>query len=143
MPRGDKSEYSEKQKRKAEHIEQSYEQRGLSNDEAEARAWATVNKQSGGGEKKGGSGQRKSETAKRADRKDSAQRAAAARKGKPANRGPASRGPANRGSAQSRSRSGSKSLTEMTRDELMKRARERDVRGRSRMRKAELIRALS
>ncbi|WP_286784528.1 MULTISPECIES: Rho termination factor N-terminal domain-containing protein [Pseudomonas] len=133
MPRGDKSEYSEKQKRKAEHIEQSYEQRGLSNDEAEARAWATVNKQSGGGEKKGGSGQRKSETAKRADRKDSAQRAAAARKGKPANRG----------SAKSRSRSGSTSLTEMTRDELMKRARERDVRGRSRMRKAELIRALS
>lgn len=143
MPRGDKSDYSEKQKRKAEHIEQSYEQRGLSNDEAEARAWATVNKQSGGGEKKGGSGQRKSETAKRADRKASAQRAAAARKGEPANRGPASRGPANRGSAQSRSRSGSTSLTEMTRDELMKRARERDVRGRSRMRKAELIRALS
>jgi len=143
MPRGDKSDYSEKQKRKAEHIEQSYEQRSLSSDEAEARAWATVNKQSGGGEKKGGSGQGKSETAKRADRKDSAQRAAAARKGEPASRGPANRGPANRGSAQSRSRSGSTSLTEMTRDELMKRARERDVRGRSSMRKAELIRALS
>jgi len=133
MPRGDKSDYSEKQKRKAAHIEQSYEERGLSTGEAEARAWATVNKQSGGGEKKGGSGQRKSETAKRADRKDSAHRAAAARKGKPANRGPASRG----------SRGGSTSLTELTRDELMKRARERHVRGRSRMRKAELIRALS
>ncbi len=143
MPRGDKSDYSEKQKRKAEHIEQSYEQCGLSSDEAEARAWATVNKQSGGGEKKGGSGQGKSETAKRAHRKDSAQRAAAARKGEPASRGPANRGPANRGSAQSHSRSGSTSLTEMTRDELMKRARERDVRGRSSMRKAELIRALS
>ncbi|PZP20929.1 MULTISPECIES: Rho termination factor N-terminal domain-containing protein [Pseudomonas] len=133
MPRGDKSDYSEKQKRKAEHIEQSYEQRGLSSDEAEARAWATVNKQSGGGEKKGGSGQRKSETAKRADRKDSAHRAAAARKGNPANRGSASRG----------SRGSSTSLTDLTRDELMKRARERDVRGRSSMRKAELIRALS
>lgn len=133
MPRGDKSDYSDKQKRKAEHIEQSYEKRGVSTGEAEARAWATVNKQSGGGEKKGGSGQRKSETAKRADRKDSAHRAASARKGKPANRA----------SAQSRSRSGSTSLTELTRDELMKRARERDVRGRSSMRKAELIRALS
>lgn len=133
MPRGDKSDYSDKQKRKAEHIEQSYEKRGVSTGEAEARAWATVNKQSGGGEKKGGSGQRKSETAKRADRKDSAHRAASARKGKPANRA----------SAQSRSRSGSTSLTDLTRDELMKRARERDVRGRSSMRKAELIRALS
>ncbi len=133
MPRGDKSDYSDKQKRKAEHIEQSYEKRGVSTGEAEARAWATVNKQSGGGEKKGGSGQRKSETAKRADRKDSAHRAASARKGKPANRA----------SAQSRSRSGSTSLTDLTRDELMKRARERDVRGRSSMRKSELIRALS
>ncbi|WP_313518154.1 Rho termination factor N-terminal domain-containing protein [Pseudomonas sp.] len=132
MPRGDKSDYSEKQKRKAEHIEESYEKRGVSTGEAEARAWATVNKQSGGGDK-GGSGQRKSETAKRADRKDSAHRAASARQGKPANRG----------SAQSRSRSGSTSLSDMTRDELMKRARERDVRGRSSMRKAELIRALS
>lgn len=132
MPRGDKSDYSDKQKRKAEHIEESYEKRGVSTGEAEARAWATVNKQSGGGDK-GGSGQRKSETAKRADRKDSAQRAASARQGKPANRG----------SAQSRSRSGNTSLSDMTRDELMKRARERDVRGRSSMRKAELIHALS
>lgn len=55
MSRGDKSAYTDKQKRKAEHIEESYESRGLSEKEAERRAWATVNKQDGGG-KKGGSG---------------------------------------------------------------------------------------
>ena len=53
MPRGDKSKYTPKQKRKAEHIEESYEARGLDPGEAEARAWATVNKQSGGGERSG------------------------------------------------------------------------------------------
>jgi hypothetical protein len=53
MPRGDKSSYSDKQKRKAEHIEQGYKQRGVSEDEAERRAWATVNKIHGGGEKSG------------------------------------------------------------------------------------------
>jgi plasmid stabilization system protein ParE len=58
MPRGDKSKYTDKQKRQAEHIEQSYEERGLSEDEAGARAWATVNKMSGGG-KKSGSGRGK------------------------------------------------------------------------------------
>ena len=56
MPRGDKAKYTDKQQRKAEHIEESYEKRGVSEKEAEARAWATVNKQSGGGERKGGSG---------------------------------------------------------------------------------------
>jgi len=45
MPRGDKSAYTDKQKRQAEHIEEGYEDRGVSNDEAERRAWATVNKQ--------------------------------------------------------------------------------------------------
>jgi plasmid stabilization system protein ParE len=55
MPRGDKSKYTGKQKRKAEHIEDSYESRGVASDEAERRAWATVNKESGGGNK-GGSG---------------------------------------------------------------------------------------
>ena len=44
MPQGDKSSYSEKEKRQAEHIEDSYEQRGVSHEEAEKRAWATVNK---------------------------------------------------------------------------------------------------
>lgn len=53
MPRGDKSAYTDKQKRKAEHIEESYEERGVSKDEAQARAWATVNKESGGGHKSG------------------------------------------------------------------------------------------
>ena len=53
MPRGDKSKYTDKQKRKAEHIEESYESRGLPAEEAERRAWATVNKESGGGNKSG------------------------------------------------------------------------------------------
>lgn len=60
MPRGSKEKYTEKQKRQAEHIEESYEEKGVSNDEAEARAWATVNKQDGGGKKPGGSGRKKS-----------------------------------------------------------------------------------
>jgi plasmid stabilization system protein ParE len=53
MPRGDKSAYTDKQKRQAEHIEEGYENRGLSEDEAERRAWATVNKETGGGKKSG------------------------------------------------------------------------------------------
>ena len=58
MPRGDKSSYTDKQKRQAEHIEEGYEERGVSKDEAERRAWATVNKMTGGG-KKSGSGRGK------------------------------------------------------------------------------------
>jgi plasmid stabilization system protein ParE len=61
MPRGDKSKYTDKQKRKAEHIEEGYEKRGVSEKEAEHRAWATVNKDSGGG-KKSGSGRGKKES---------------------------------------------------------------------------------
>jgi plasmid stabilization system protein ParE len=57
MPRGDKSAYTDKQKRKARHIEKGYERRGVSAKTAAARAWATVNKESGGG-KKSGSGRR-------------------------------------------------------------------------------------
>ncbi|WP_291363038.1 plasmid stabilization protein [Acetobacter sp. UBA5411] len=53
MPRGDKSAYTNKQKRQAEHIEEGYEKRGVSKDEAERRAWATVNKETGGGKKSG------------------------------------------------------------------------------------------
>ena len=68
MPRGDKSKYTDKQKRQAQHIEEGYEQRGVSEGEAERRAWATVNKISGGG-KKSGSG-----------------------KGKPTNKGPTRKG---------------------------------------------------
>lgn len=53
MPRGDKSSYTDKQKRKAEHIEEGYEDRGVGKKEAERRAWATVNQESGGGKKSG------------------------------------------------------------------------------------------
>lgn len=59
MPRGDKSKYTAKQIRKADHIADGYEARGLSRDAAEARAWATVNKDDGGGKKPGGSGRGK------------------------------------------------------------------------------------
>ena len=59
MPRGDKSKYTEKQKRKAEHIEEGYRDRGIPEDEAERRAWATVNKMDRGGKKPGGSGRDK------------------------------------------------------------------------------------
>lgn len=58
MPQGDKSSYTDKQKRQAEHIEESYESRGVGPKEAKARAWATVNKMTGGG-KKSGSGRGK------------------------------------------------------------------------------------
>jgi plasmid stabilization system protein ParE len=84
MPRGDKSAYTDKQKRKAEHIEESYESRGVSEGEAERRAWATVNKESGGGNKSG-SGRGKKDThiaSKRGGRiggKASASRSASAR----------------------------------------------------------------
>ena len=61
MPRGDKSSYTDKQKRKAEHIEEGYKDRGVSEKEAASRAWATVNKESGGG-KKSGSGRGKKES---------------------------------------------------------------------------------
>lgn len=61
MPRGDKDKYTDKQKRKAEHIEEGYEKRGVSEREAERRAWATVNKESGGGNKSG-SGRGKRDT---------------------------------------------------------------------------------
>ena len=61
MPRGDKSKSTDKQKRKAEHIEEGYEKRGVGHEEAERRAWATVNKESCGG-KKSGSGRGKAES---------------------------------------------------------------------------------
>lgn len=88
MPRGDKSSYTDKQKRKAEHIEEGYEKRGVSEKEAERRAWATVNKDSGGGNKSG-SGRGKKDTnasARRGGSKSGTgqsgeQRSAAAKKG--------------------------------------------------------------
>ncbi len=55
------SKYTKKQERKADHIAEAYEEKGVSEKEAEKRAWATVNKQDGGGKNPGGSGRRKSE----------------------------------------------------------------------------------
>jgi plasmid stabilization system protein ParE len=91
MPRGDKSSYTDKQKRKAEHIEEGYEKRGVGKKEAERRAWATVNKESGGG-KKSGSGRGKTENrsaarkggrkgGKAAARRPAAARSASAKRG--------------------------------------------------------------
>ena len=60
MGQGDKSKYTDKQIRKAEHIAESYEARGVPEKEAESRAWATVNKDDGGGKKPGGSGRGRS-----------------------------------------------------------------------------------
>jgi len=88
MPRGDKGAYTDKQRRKAQHIEEGYEERGVPKDEAEARAaWATVNKESGGGNKSG-SGRGKPDTHASSSRGGKAhkagspeQRTAAARKG--------------------------------------------------------------
>jgi plasmid stabilization system protein ParE len=87
MPRGDKSAYTDKQKRQAEHIEEGYEERGVSEDEAEKRAWATVNAMTGGG-KKSGSG-----------------------RGKPVNKAPARKGGKKGGKAAAKSRTSKKSGT--------------------------------
>lgn len=59
MPRGDKSKYTDKQERKADHIAEGYKRKGVSSNEAERRAWATVNKDDAGGKKPGGSGRGK------------------------------------------------------------------------------------
>lgn len=84
MPRGDKSSYTGKQKRQAEHIEEGYEKRGVGSKEAARRAWATVNKETGGGKKSGaGRGKRVSHASSRKGGRlggrASAQRSAAAR----------------------------------------------------------------
>ena len=73
MPRGDKSAYSSKQKRQAEHIEEGYERKGTSKKEAERRAWATVNKQTGGG-RKSGSGRKRAATKRASAKKASSRR---------------------------------------------------------------------
>ncbi len=103
MPRGDKSKYTDKQERKADHIAESYERKGVAPREAEARAWATVNKDDGGGKKPGGSGRGKdtghpaahkggekggkaSTERSAADRSASAKKAAATRKRNAENR---------------------------------------------------------
>jgi len=88
MPQGDKSSYTDKQKRKAEHMAEGYEDRGVGAKEAKSRAWATVNKESGGG-KKSGSGRGKKEShassskggKKGGSGQSNASRSAAAKKG--------------------------------------------------------------
>ena len=84
MPRGDKSKYTDKQERMAEHIEEGYEKKGVSEKEAERRAWATVNKQTGGGNKPGGSGRGKPDSSRgsmtHAERSRAAKRGAATRR---------------------------------------------------------------
>ncbi|WP_371231134.1 termination factor Rho [Pseudomonas sp. QE6] len=126
MSRGDKSLYSASQKRKAAHIEESYRHLGMSREEAEALAWATVNRQSGGGERKGGAGQRKGDGAKAMARNASARRAAKSRQG-------ASTKPGGRNLAP---------LEALTREQLLERAKRKGISGRWRMRKDELIEAL-
>jgi plasmid stabilization system protein ParE len=88
MPQGDKSKYTDKQERKADHIAEGYEKRGVSDKEAERRAWATVNAEDGGG-KQSGSGRGKQENhapSEKGGRKSQAsrthaERSAAAKKG--------------------------------------------------------------
>jgi plasmid stabilization system protein ParE len=87
MPQGDKSKYTNKQKRQAEHIEEGYEKRGMSKGEAERRAWATVNAVHHGGEKRGGGGYGRAEDhgpmrrgAKKAAAKRGARKTSGARK---------------------------------------------------------------
>jgi hypothetical protein len=90
MPRGDKSAYTDKQKRQAEHIEEGYEDRGLPKKEAQRRAWATVNKMTKGGKKSGSGRGRKADTSpakkggrlggQAAARRTKAQRSESARK---------------------------------------------------------------
>jgi plasmid stabilization system protein ParE len=88
MAQGDKSAYTDKQKRQAAHIEEGYEHRGVDSEEAERRAWATVNKETGGG-KKSGSGRGHSvshESSRKGGRiggssQSSEKRSAAAKKG--------------------------------------------------------------
>ena len=88
MPQGDKGAYTDKQKRKAEHIAEGYEDRGVSAKEAKSRAWAIVNRESGGGNKSGsGRGRKEShESSRKGGRKGGssqshASRSAAAKKG--------------------------------------------------------------
>lgn len=123
MARGSKDKYTEEQKDKARHIEQSYEDKGVPTAQAEGRAWATVNKQSGGGEKAGGSGQSTSQSRKHQAKSDSAKRAAKTREG--------------------HSRNSSAALETQTKSSLMVEARSRGISGRSTMTKAELIKALA
>lgn len=119
MPRGSKEKYTTKQKRKAEHIEESYEKKGLPEKKASEIAWATVNKQSGGGERSG-SGRSTPEPEKKQARKDSAHKAVETKHEK----------------------SSPHSLESQTKATLMTKARNKNISGRSSMNKPDLIAAL-
>lgn len=121
MARGSKASYTAAQKRKAEQIEQSYREKGVPEDTAQARAWATVNKQSGGGEKSGG-GANKPTAAKAQARRSSAKRAASSRQGLP--------------------RNSRQALSQQTKASLLQEARQRNIAGRSTMNKQALVEAL-
>ena len=82
MPRGSKAKYTSKQKRKAEHIEESYEKRGVGKKEAESRAWATVNKSDKGGKKSGsGRGKKSSKASSRKGGKKGGKKSGGRKKG--------------------------------------------------------------
>ncbi len=119
MAIGSKAKYTEKQKRKARHIEESYEHQGVSASKASEIAWATVNKQSGGGERSG-SGKNVSAIRKSKARKDSARSAAATK----------------------RAKASPHSFESHTKAELLAMAREQHISGRSSMSKPDLILAL-
>lgn len=119
MAIGSKQKYTETQKRKAEHIEESYEAKGVSPEKAAQIAWATVNKQSGGGERSG-SGTTTPETKKETARKDSAHRAAETRQ----------------------AQSEPNALEQQSISALRAKARKKHISGRSSMNKVELIMAL-
>lgn len=118
MPQGSKEKYTAAQKRKAEHIEQGYEQKGVPHKRAEAIAWATVNKQDGGGNRTG-SGKTIPETQKIEARKDSARNAVATKHEKTAS-----------------------TLESATKKDLLARAAKENIPNRSTMNKTELIQAL-
>lgn len=121
MPRGSKDKYTDKQQRQAEHIEKGYIEQGMSKTEAQARAWATVNKEDGGGKRLGGSGR--------------------AQAVKPSTLGGKTRSTRKTVTRQ-KTTPRADSLERENMDELMRRARARNIPGRSSMRKRELIRAL-
>jgi len=120
MAVGSKEKYTEAQKRKAGHIEDSYEAKGFSHEKAEEIAWATVNKQSGGGELSG-AGVTTPEPEKEAARKDSAHNAVETRQKKEGESSP---------------------LEEQSIAALRSKARKKHISGRSTMNKIELIQAL-
>ena len=119
MPRGSKEKYSDKQDKKAQHIEESYEKKGVPEKKAEAIAWATVNKQSGGGERSGSGTKTPSETKTNA-RKDSARKAVETKREKAA----------------------PDALESRSKTELLNEARAKNISGRSTMNKQELILAI-